>query len=66
MDIVGRRVLHSKFGCGIISWFGGKNDTEKKYIRVQFDDKTVEFPYPSAFRKYIFAIDEDFSHFVED
>lgn len=53
-------------GEGVISHFGGKPQNDNKYIEVKFEAKTVVFPYPSCFEKYLIAIDAEFKKTIEE
>ena len=60
MEIVNQKVIHKKFGVGIISWFGGKPQNKNKYSRVDFAEKSIELQYPSAFKTFLNATDPEF------
>ena len=64
MEIVNQKVIHKVLGEGIITWFGGKEQNENKYIRVQFSEKSIEFQYPTAFKSFIKATDPEFEQMI--
>ena len=66
MEIVGKKVSHKLFGIGTITRFRGKEQNSNKYIIVQFENKSVEFPYPTAFENHLQAVDPSFAKSVEE
>lgn len=66
MEIIGQKVLHKTLGYGEIISYGGKQQNNKKYISVIFNNKEVEFPFPDTFDKYLKAVDVKFSEFISN
>ena len=66
MDQIGQKVLHKTLGVGIITWIGEKNQNGAKYIKVEFESKTSEFPYPKGFESYLTDIYIEFQTIVNN
>lgn len=64
MEIVGQKVLHKTLGCGVIVWYGGKEQNDKLYILVKYDNTDVEYPFPNVFEKHLKAMDPDFEAMI--
>lgn len=47
MDLTNEKVLHKRFGKGIVVEHSGE------YINVQFENRMTKFQYPSAFEEYL-------------
>ena len=65
MKFIGQKVIHKTLGQGEITWFGGKNQNDHKYIVVQFATKSMEFPYPVAFSKHLETLNSDFADLIK-
>ena len=65
MKFIGQKVIHKTLGQGEITWFGGKNQNDHKYIVVQFATKSMEFPYPVAFSKHLKTLNSDFADLIK-
>lgn len=65
MEFIGQKVMHKTLGQGEITWFGGKEQNDNKYIKVQFATKSIELSYPTAFEKYLTALDPEFEHVIK-
>ncbi len=66
MELIGQKVIHTKFGVGTIIKCFGMPQNGNKYIQVDFGDKKMDLPYPSSFGKYLKAVDEGFAKTVAD
>lgn len=53
MNIIGEKVIHSKFGEGVIV------KQETSYIHVKFDVEVKKFSYPQCFEKFLKLQDKD-------
>jgi hypothetical protein len=50
-SIIGKKVIHSKFGIGKVSDIEEKD--EKQYISIAFGRETKKFVYPDAFEHFL-------------
>ena len=66
MEIKGQKVLHSTYGEGVITWYGGDPANNNKYILVACAEKELKLPFPSAFKKHLVAIDKAFAEHVQN
>lgn len=64
MEIIGQKVLHKTFGCGVIVSYAGKPQNNNKYIKVSFEGKELELVFPDAFKKHLEAENEKFAEYV--
>ena len=65
MEFIGQKVMHKTLGQGEITWFGGKEQNDNKYIKVQFATKSIELQYPAAFKKHLTALNPEFIDVVK-
>ncbi|MBQ2876424.1 MAG: hypothetical protein IJE25_05395 [Clostridia bacterium] len=66
MQIVGQKVKHLTLGVGTIISYDGKEQNTNKYIKVEFDIKRGEYPFPNAFLKHLSAVDLEFDIFIKN
>ena len=66
MEIKGQKVLHSTYGEGVITWYGGDPANNNKYILVACAEKELKLPFPLAFKKHLVAIDKAFAEYVQN
>ncbi len=66
MIIVGQKVSHNTFGTGTIIWYGGKIQNDSTYIKVEFENKTLEFVFPTCFEKHLTALDDGFEKMISE
>lgn len=59
IDLMNKKMRHSKFGTGTVT------EQNEKNITVQFAAKTCKFQYPSAFEKFLVAEDEMISRMIQ-
>lgn len=53
MNIIGKEVIHKKWGCGTIIGLDGNT------LVVHFESKDTKFIYPDAFKQYLTLVDPD-------
>ncbi len=60
MDIVGLKVVHSKFGEGVVKELQGSIDeaSDRAYVKVAFKKTQRVFSYPKAFARFLTASDK--------
>lgn len=67
MDIVGLKVVHKKFGEGVIKELQGQVEeaSDRAYVRVAFKKSVREFSYPKAFVRFLTMVDEEAQAYVQ-
>lgn len=67
MDIVGLKVVHKKFGEGVIKELHGNIDeaSDRAYVRVAFKKSVREFSYPKAFVNFLTVQDKKASKHIQ-
>lgn len=66
INVIGQKVLHRKFGEGIITDISKTENENNFNFLVSFKDRTVEFKFPDAFKAHLTVADSHLQSNVQD